>query len=358
MDWTYPAAAGEPGIFEIGRRLAESLGRMPDATRFTYDPRDMLKVTREIEKVCRGGRLWVGFQTTPKLEVERERYGDLLAAGTNVVAFATGPGPDGLEGLDFRSLRPDHLRLENQWFLVSDAPEPVAFVSWEVGDPAQFGVGGAASPGKRFVGFVSDDPAVVADLIATLDGVRGITVPKPTPAAPPQPGARAQDLLAEVNGIAPDASGASEGSVVVPVGRDGDLRALALALAVARSEGRNVVLVDRGAEGLLGSPYSDLRGDDEYRPHPDRLFGIGMARREGRGIVAAALEAAAALGVEAGGWFPTAAGADGLGEALRRFGGSLLVLPASTRRPGFAERLRGMSLERLGRLGAHVVVAD
>jgi hypothetical protein len=358
MDWTYPAGAGEPGIFEIGRRLAESLGRMPDATRFTYDPRDMLKVTREIEKVCRGGRLWVGFQTTPKLEVERERYAALLGAGTKVVAFGTGPGPEGLEGLDFRSLRPDRLRLENQWFLVSDTPEPVAFVSWELGDPAQFGVGGAASPGKRFVGFVSDDPTVVADLIATLDGVRGTSLPRPTPAAPPPPSSRAQDVLDRVSGMAPDASGADEGSVVVPIGRDGDLTALALALAVARSEHRSVVLVDRGAEGLMGTPYSDLRGDDEYRPQPDRLFGIGMARREGRGPVAAALEAAAALGVDAGGWFPTAAGAEGLGRALRTFGGSLLVLPASARRPGFAERLRGMSLDRLDQLGARIIVAD
>jgi len=48
MDWTFPQDAGEPGMFEIGRRLAEHIGRLPDATRFTYDPRDMLRVTREI----------------------------------------------------------------------------------------------------------------------------------------------------------------------------------------------------------------------------------------------------------------------------------------------------------------------
>lgn len=39
MDWTYPVGAGDSGIFEMGRRLAEALGRAPDATRFTYDPR-------------------------------------------------------------------------------------------------------------------------------------------------------------------------------------------------------------------------------------------------------------------------------------------------------------------------------
>ncbi len=357
MDWTYPSGAGEAGIYEIGRRMAEQLGRMPDATRFTYDARDMLRVTREIERASTGGRLWVGFQTTPKMEVERERYTRLLADGTRIVAYGTGPGPEGLDALDYRVLPFDAARLENQWFLVTDAPEPVAFVSWELGDPAQFGVGGAASPGKRFVGFVSDDPAVVADLIAVLGGVRGTPAAPPPAPVPATPGAEAQDLISRVEGRSPAASGAADGSVVVPIGRQADEDALVTALAVARSERRNVILVDRSAEGL-SSPYGDLRGDDAYRPDPDRLFGVGMARREGRGRMVAALEAAMALGIEAGGWYPTASGADGLREALRRFGGSLLVLPASVRRPGLAERIRGMSMDRLEKLEARLLVAE
>ena len=58
MDWTYPAGAGDSGIFEIGRRLSEALGRAPDATRFTYDPRAMLRTTRDIERASTGGRRW------------------------------------------------------------------------------------------------------------------------------------------------------------------------------------------------------------------------------------------------------------------------------------------------------------
>lgn len=357
MDWTYPSGAGESGIYEIGRRMAAQLGRMPDATRFTYDARDMLRVTREIERASAGGRLWVGFQTTPKMEVERERYVRMLAEGTRIVAYGTGPGPTDLAALDYRTLPFDAERLENQWFLVSDAPEPIAFVSWELGDPAQFGVGGAASPGKRFVGFVSDDPAVVADLIATLDGVRGTPAAPPPAPVPAAPGTEAQGLIARVEGRSPTASGAADGSVVVPIGRETDEDALVTALAVARSERRNVILVDRSAEGL-SSPYGDLRGDDAYRPHPDRLVGVGMARREGRGRMVAALEAAMALGIEAGGWYPTASGADGLRDALRRFGGSLLVLPASVRRPGLAERIRGMTMDRLEKLEARLLIAE
>ena len=36
MDWDYPHGAGPEGIFEIGSRLAEHIGRIPDATTFTH----------------------------------------------------------------------------------------------------------------------------------------------------------------------------------------------------------------------------------------------------------------------------------------------------------------------------------
>jgi len=359
MDWTYPEGAGDAGIYEMGRRLAERIGHLPDATRFTYDARDMLRITRQIEAASRGGNLWVGFQTAAKLDLERARYEDLLASGTRIRAYAAGRPGEVLDALDFREQAPDARRLENQWFLVSDRPETVAFVSWELGDPKLFGVGGAATPGKRFVGFVTDDPAVVAELISTLEAVKGVPpqVP-PGPPAAPLPGSPAGELLAAVDGTVATPSNAPEGAVVVPIGRGEDQAALALAIALARAEGRALVLVDRGGEGLFSSPYSDLRGDDELRPQPDQLYGALVARREGRGTAAAAMEVADALGIDAGGWFPTATGADGMREALLRFGGSLLVLPASVRKPGFAERLRGMSLDRLSALGATIIVAD
>ena len=91
MDWDYPQGAGPEGIFEIGRRLAEHIGRIPDATTFTNDAREMLRLTRRVEAEARGGRLFVGFQNARKLELERARYESLVADGTQVV-FTTSRG--------------------------------------------------------------------------------------------------------------------------------------------------------------------------------------------------------------------------------------------------------------------------
>ena len=77
-------------------------------------------------------------------------------------------------------LLPDRFRLANNWFLVSDAPERVGFVSWEISDVGTFGQGGAATPGKAFVGFITDDPLVVAELASVLG-----TFGRPAPARPP-----------------------------------------------------------------------------------------------------------------------------------------------------------------------------
>jgi hypothetical protein len=143
----------------------------------------------------------------------------------------------------------------------------------------------------------------------------------------------------------------------VAVGRGADRLAFITALAIARREDRTLVIVDRSAEGL-SSPYHDMRGDDADRPSPDRLFDAAIARREGRGAMVTYLEAAAAAGVVAGGWFPTASGAEGLAQAGRRFGGAIVVVPSDVKRPGLAERLRGMAADRLGRvIGLPMVVA-
>jgi len=356
MDWTYPETNDEAGIFEIGRRLAIELGRAPDVTRFIYDSREMLLATREIERGAKGGRLLTGFQTAAKLEHEIARYEALMAAGTRITVLATGAKPSDprLEPLDYRELQHSTRELPNQWVLASDDPDQLAFVSYEIGDPALFGVGGAAAAGKRFVGFVSDDPGVVALLITALDGV-----PRPIPkAAPPAPSPTTTSLIADVDKMAAPDVQAGPGAVVIAVGRNDDRRAFLTGAAIAKRDGRSIVLVDRSSEGFT-DPYMDLRGDDVNRPSPNRLFNEDIARREGRGLLVNFLEAARLLGLEAGGWFPVKAGADGLAEAARRFGGSIFVLPPEAAKPGLAERLRGMALDKLAaQLGAPVLVAQ
>lgn len=361
MDWTYPRGAGPEGIYEIGRRLAEHIGRIPDATTFTNDAREMLRITRRVESVARGGRLFVGFQNAGKLELERERYERLASAGTDIVAFGEGHLDESIPGLEYRTLRPDHQRLANNWFLVTDAPERVGFVSWEIGRPDTFGQGGAATPGKEFVGFITDDPLVVTELASVLGTWGRPLRPAPrttSPADAERPDPASQLLIDAIKQTTVEPTGAPAGAVVLAVRRDDSDRALRSAVAIALHEQRSLVIVDRSSESVFGTPYSDLRGDDEYRPQPDRLFGATTAVREGRARTARAITAATVLGVEAGAWFPTRSGSDGLAEAVSRFDGSLIVLPDSVRHPSVAERIRGMTLESLEKIGVPIVVAD
>lgn len=361
MNWTYPPGANDAGVYEIGRRLAVELGRMPDATSFTYDARQMMRITRRIESAARGGTLLTGFQSAAKFDVESLRYHELVDAGTEVTVFATGQPSQELGGVEYREVAPGTRRLENQWFLVSRSPKPVAFVSWELGDPGLFGIGGATTEGKHFVGFVSDDPEVVEILVNELTGIEGIApsskqAKSQAPAPAPDPQALA--IIAEVERTNAPSSGAPAGAVVVPIGRGNSRHALDLAIAIAKAEARPLVLVDRSGEGLFSSPYAAVRADDELRPKRDELFNASIARREGRAETAAAITAAELLGVTAGGWFPTSSGIDGLKEALRQFAGSLLVVPGSAQKPGIGERIRGMTMDSLRSLGVPLIVAD
>lgn len=177
MDWTYPTTDPDghaQGIAEMAERLVSLIGdRQLEGTRFTYDAREMLRATREIESsLSDGSELWVGFQRAAKLEHEAERYAGLTRDGVAVVAFGTGE-LDMPSDIDLRWVALDRStdRLENQWFLVTVRPEPIAFVSWEVSDPQRFGEGGVSAPDKRFVGFVTSDQRVIAELISYLEGV-------------------------------------------------------------------------------------------------------------------------------------------------------------------------------------------
>ena len=154
------------------------------------------------------------------------------------------------------------------------------------------------------------------------------------------------------------ATSAAPGAVVLAMRRDDSDRAVRTAVALARAEKRRLVIVDRSSESIFGMPYNDLRGDDDFRPRPDELFGAATAIREGRARTARAISAAQALGVDAGGWFPTRSGSDGIAEAVKRFDGVVVVLPDSVRQPSVAERIRGMTLENVERIGVPVVVAD
>jgi hypothetical protein len=358
MNWTYPAENDEAGIFEIGRRLAAALGRVPDVTRFEYDPREMLKMTRQCELAARGNRLFTGFQTADKLEAEIARYAALVKAGTKVTVFATGAKPKDqrLKGLKYRELVPATRELANQWFLVADGPEPIAFLSYEIGNEKLFGQGGAATKGKRFVGFITDDKAVVRLMIKSLTQVPVVESEPPVAAA--RISAEVRALVTAISRSKKAEAKLPAGSVIVAIGRGEDRRAFLRGAAIARDLKRKLVLIDRSAEGF-SNPHWDLRGDDASKPAASQLFDERIARREGRNNLADYLEAARIAKIEAGGWFPTKSGGEGILVAVQTFKGSVVVVPADSAKPGLAERLRGMGAADLRKsLDCGVVVAS
>jgi hypothetical protein len=151
----------------------------------------------------------------------------------------------------------------------------------------------------------------------------------------------------------------TSGAVIATIGTDSDQVVVDRASAIARAEGRRLVLIDRHAETITGAtPYNDWRGDDDYRPSPDATVASAIARREGRNDLAAHLESLERTEVDAGGWFPTEAGLDGIRDAIETFGGEVLVVPVAVRDPGIGDRLRGVSLSSLEELPVRLVLAE
>lgn len=179
MDWRrHPTEdPNDPdGLDALLRRVQRDLGGPPlKGTVFLHDAREMLRSTREIEAAARGagGALFVGFQTARKLDAERAVYRDLVERGTRVVAFGVGAPQDPPAGLEWTGLDEDRTALENQWYCVMRDPEPLAFVGFETSPETLYSRGDAGDEGKRWKGFVSDDPRLVDALVAHLTAVAG-----------------------------------------------------------------------------------------------------------------------------------------------------------------------------------------
>lgn len=179
MDWRrHPTEdPNDPdGINALLLRVQHDVGGPPlSGTVFLYDAREMLRSTREIEAVARGAHdaLYVGFQSARKLDGERAAYDDLAGRGTRVIAFGVGTPQDPPPGLHWTVLDEDRTALENQWYCVMEKPEPIAFVGFETSPGTLYSQGDAGDEGKRWKGFVSDDPRLVGALAAHLRKVSG-----------------------------------------------------------------------------------------------------------------------------------------------------------------------------------------
>ena len=163
----------QAGVLDLLRRAQGELGGGPlTGTRFLYHVRDMLAATREIEAAVRGHdtALFVGFQRAGKLAGEVVTYRDLVAAGVRVTAFGTGE-PEAPTGVRWVRLPEDQAALQNQWLLVTEQPEPIAFVGFETSEPDRFGRAAVADPARTFTGFVTADRRLVRAIAEHLEAI-------------------------------------------------------------------------------------------------------------------------------------------------------------------------------------------
>jgi hypothetical protein len=165
-------AGRQAGVLDLLRRAERELGGGGPltGTRFLYHVPDMLAATREIEAAVRGHdtALLVGFQRAGKLVSEAATYRDLVAAGVRVTAFGTGE-PGQPTGVTWVRLPEDQAALQNQWLLVTEQPEPIAFVGFETSEPDRFGRAAVADPARTFTGFVTADRRLVRAIAEHLE---------------------------------------------------------------------------------------------------------------------------------------------------------------------------------------------
>jgi hypothetical protein len=166
-------ASRQAGVLDLLRRAQRELGGGPlTGTRFLYHARAMLAATRHIEAAVRGAdtTLLVGFQRAEILDGEAATYGGLVAAGVRVIAFGTGE-PRQAPGVRWVRLAEDQTALQNQWLLVAERPEPIAFVGFETSSPDRFGLVGVTDPSRTFTGFVTGDRRLVRAIAEHLETI-------------------------------------------------------------------------------------------------------------------------------------------------------------------------------------------
>jgi Sensory domain in DIguanylate Cyclases and Two-component system len=183
VDWYRRPGRGEDatsGVAELLARAQQELGGPLLGAKFLYDARQMFAATREIERAVSepGTTLYVGFQRAEKLDGEAHVYRRLTGQGVEVIAFGTG-APAEVSQVRWVRLPEDHDALANQWFLVTETPEPIAFVGFETSPPDRIGEGGAADPSRTWAGFVTDDPRLVGAIAGYLQAVSDREAPRP-----------------------------------------------------------------------------------------------------------------------------------------------------------------------------------
>lgn len=326
------------GVEGLINRMEEELrqdGPPIEGFRFLNSAIEMLRFTREIEDEVlgkpEGANLYVGFQTSQKLDGEARRYQQIIGAGARVVGFGTGLTADHPTRLVDRwiSLPYDTKALENQWFLVSSSPTPIAFVGWETSENT-FGLGGLSAPGKEFKGFVSNDTRIVDAMTAYFESLvlgelgKKVSVQR-----------LAQEITFPVD------------RVLVLTDKDDksefqDLRSAASELAAYKSS--EVILYDLSAASTfaLVSAYPEEDREKWFRTlNKDDLSFLG------RGFLVGQIERLESQGLSGGAILPEKPGFAHLAEWASQENIDLILIPEALVRPGLLDRLKGFSLDTL-----------
>jgi hypothetical protein len=345
VDWHRGPGTGEKaaaGVAELLARAQEELGGPLLGARFLYDARQMLAATREIERTVSapGTTLYVGFQRAEKLDGEARTYRHLAERGVEVIAFGTG-SPSEVPEVRWVRLPEDHGALANQWFLVTEAPEPIAFVGFETSPSDRIGQGGAADPSRTWAGFVTDDPRLVGAIASHLHGLADRV-------APP----------------APDGQLTGQSTMLLVATDDGTDPAYAVCrragLDLARREGAAVVLYDRSSESYLVDPYEyGPWTSQNHGPAGDRPLDIPELLRLGRRYLAEQVTEGRALGLRVGAWLARGTGPAAMAAACQRLGVDRVVLPDQLARPSLRDRVLGRTLDAFqARLSAKITLVD
>ena len=345
MDWNRGPGEGEDaaaGVAALLARAQQELGGPLLGARFLHDARQMLAATREIERAfaAPGTTLYVGFQRAEKLDGEAPIYRHLAGQGVQVIAFGTGT-PTEIPEVRWVPLPEDHGALANQWFLVTQTPEPIAFVGFETSPPDRIGEGGAADPARTWAGFVTDDPRLVGAIASHLHGLADRQAP-----------------------AAPDGQRTAPSTMLLVATDDGTDPAYAVCrragLEVAWREGATVVLYDRSSESYLVDPYeSGPWTSQNHGPAGDRPLDIPELLRLGRRYLAEQVSEGRALGLQVGAWLARGTGPPAMAAACQRLGVDRVVLPDKLARPTLRDRVLGRTLADFqDRLSAKITLVN
>ena len=140
MEWTIIKAdrtskdpSGVDGFIQRMDQELRAVGSPIEGFRILESGLEMLWITREIENEVLQNpgdnkKLYVGFQNSTKLNIESRRYAMLKKTGIDVVGFGEGEtSKENAGNLEqWVALPRNTSAFENQWYLITTGPVPIA----------------------------------------------------------------------------------------------------------------------------------------------------------------------------------------------------------------------------------------